>query len=120
MKAKTLGFIGEELTAHYLQSKGYKIIQNNFVVKGGEIDIIARQNGLLVFIEVKTRTSDSFGRGEESFNYFKKKRLLTAIYRYLEKNNCENSDYRIDLIEIELNPDTNSLKNISHFEDVEL
>lgn len=121
VKAKTLGYQGETLAAHFLQNKGYEILRNNFTVRGGEIDLVARNSNVLIFVEVKTRTGESFGHGDESMDRFKRMRMRRAIARYLnetEKNG--EGDYRVDLIEIELAPDTQTLKNITHLEDIEL
>ena len=118
---KLLGYKGEKLAAQFLQSKGYEILQSNFTIRGGEIDLIARHGNVLVFIEVKTRTNESFGRGEESVNWQKRFRLHRAIERYLDQHAPKSDmDYRVDVLEIELNPHTHALKNIEHFEDIEL
>ena len=121
---KLLGFLGERYAAQYLKSKGYEIIGANFTIRGGEIDLIARHNGLLVFVEIKTRTGKSFGTGDESFNHMKKRRIVRAVERYVQTipphGRIEDPDYRIDLIEVELDPATNALKNIYHHEDVDL
>lgn len=117
---KSLGFLGENIAANYLQSKGYEILKNNFTVRGGEIDIIAYKSNVFVFVEVKTRTSQTFGSGEENFTFYQKQRIERTIQRYLAKTKNDNSDYRLDLIDIELNPSTKSLKNIAHFEDIEI
>ncbi len=119
--AKALGYRGEELAVHFLQSKGYEILGKNFTVRGGEIDVVARQDQIFVFVEVKTRTSESFGEGSESVTGLKKVRLLRAINRYLaEKIQIHDPDYRLDIIEVELDSSSKSLKKINHFEDVEL
>ncbi|MFA6520992.1 MAG: YraN family protein [Candidatus Gracilibacteria bacterium] len=121
MKAKSLGFYGEKLAAKFLTDNGYEILHNNFSVSGGEIDLVVRKNKIIIFVEVKTRTSDLFGRGEESFNKTKLARMNKAIKRYLSEGKYpENIDYRIDLIEIELEKNNFSLKNLSHFEDIEI
>jgi len=121
VKAKTLGYHGETLAAHFLRNKGYEILKNNFTVRGGEIDLVARIRGLLIFVEVKTRTGKSFGFGDESMNRLKRMRMNRAIERYLdETRKNEDSDYRVDLIEVELMPDSQALKNITHLEDIEL
>lgn len=117
MKAKSLGFFGEELAARYLQSKGYEILENNFSGGGGEIDIVARKNGILIFVEVKTRTKAYFGEGNESINWIKRRRMTRVINRYI---GAEDRDYRVDIIEIELIPHSQNLKTITHFEDIEL
>lgn len=99
-----------------MQSKGYEILKNNFTVRGGEIDLITKQDNTLVFVEVKTRTSTSFGYGDESMNRLKIMRIHRAIQRYLGDG---DTDYRVDLVEIQLEPDKNTLKTINHFEDID-
>lgn len=121
MKPKKLGYDGEDLAAQYLKSKGYEILENNFTVRGGEIDLVARDKNTLVFVEVKTRTGNSFGYGEESVTNIKKLRIRRTIELYLSKQNYKNEpDYRVDIIGIELYPLTGKLKNISHIPDIDL
>lgn len=121
MKAKSLGYAGENLAEKYLKNKGYEILDKNFTVAGGEIDIVARKNGVLIFAEVKTRTSGSFGEGNESVDRLKKKRILYAAEKYLYlKVKTPDPDFRLDIIEIELDLGTGEQKNINHFEDIEV
>lgn len=121
MKAKTLGYVGEALAAQYLQSKGYQILGNNFTIRGGEIDLVAKNAQIWVFVEVKTRTENSFGYGDESINRLKKVRLQRAIQRYLDsKIREQDPNYRADLVEITLHPETKKVLRIEHFEDIEL
>lgn len=118
---REMGYRGENLAEKYLQNKGYEILDKNFTVAGGEIDIVARKNGVLVFVEVKTRTSDFFGEGNESVDKQKKKRILYAAEKYLyTKIKTSDPDFRLDIIEIELDPETGAQKNINHFEDIEV
>lgn len=117
MKAKALGYRGEELAAQYLQSKGYILLRHNFTIRGGEIDLIAQHGKTLVFVEVKTRTAHGFGEGSESITYSKKLRLLRAIERFLGDRDI---DYRMDVIEIDMDAENSMLKQIQHFEDIEL
>lgn len=121
MKAKSLGYKGEDLAARHLQSLGYKILENNFTVRGGEVDLVAQDGEILVFVEVKTRTGASFGAGDESINFGKKQKLRHAIERYIaEKSNSADSDYRMDFVEVALDPETYNLKSINHIKDIEL
>lgn len=121
VKAKSLGYHGETLAAQYLQTKGYQILENNFTIRGGEIDLVAKQGSIFVFIEVKTRTGKNFGEADESMNRLKKMRLQRAIERYLSTKIREpDPDYRVDLIEMNLHPESNTLKSIIHLEDIEL
>ncbi len=68
MDKHQIGQRGEELAANFLQKKGYRILERNFRAGGGEIDIIAREKNILVFVEVKARQNNSFGPPEEAIN----------------------------------------------------
>lgn len=117
-----LGRFGEELARQYLIKKGYKIIETNFRLKCGEIDIIARDRKELIFIEVKTRYFNQEKEidppllPEEEFTLRKKKRLLKTIAAYLKlKKYPENIAWRLDLITIYVYETHN---NIYHYENV--
>ncbi|MEK9133215.1 MAG: YraN family protein [Patescibacteria group bacterium] len=120
MHPRRSGSIGEELACKYLASHGFKIIKKNFTISGGEVDIIAKKADLLVFIEVKTRTNESFGNADESINFAKKRSLKRTVAKYLAKFTSGDVDYRVDLIEIELDRYTSVLVKINHLEDIEL
>ncbi len=83
---KTTGNKGEELAANYLSEKGYTIIERNWRFRNAEVDIIAAKNNRLHFFEIKTRTSDAFGKPEESMSYKKMKMLRIAAEEYQYKN----------------------------------
>ena len=97
-----IGKLGEEIVTQYLNQKGYKIIERNFTCKQGGIDIICIDKKELVFIEVKTRTNDKFGKPVEAVDVNKKKHLFKAIKYYLYSRNLENEYVRIDVIEVYL------------------
>jgi putative endonuclease len=121
MKAKRLGISGKNMAAAFLKTKGFTMLKNNFAVHGGEIDLIAEDKEVVVFVEVKTRKSDSFGFGDEQLTYNKRRRLRRAIDRYLAKYfSGGDPDWRVDLVEIVLDEMTGVLKEIEHYEDVEL
>ncbi len=110
-----IGKFGENVATKYLQRKGYKILERNFSCKQGEIDIIAKDFSQLVFIEVKTRTSQEFGRPAEAVNKVKKKHLEKAVKYYLYKNKQENKFIRLDVIEVNLK---NGYYTINHIEQI--
>lgn len=92
-----LGKSGEALIAEYLSKKGYLIIDRNWRTKGGEIDLIASTpDGLILFVEVKTRSSDSFGHPLEAINLDKQSRLMRLALAWLLANKKWNNPYRID------------------------
>ena len=92
-----LGRAGEELISEYLMKKGYSIIDRNWRIKSGEIDLIASApEGVIVFIEVKTRSSESFGHPLEAINSEKQRRLMRLALAWLLANKKWNNPYRID------------------------
>ncbi len=107
-----IGKIGEDLASKYLEAAGYIIIERNFLARQGEIDIIAKDKKELVFIEVKTRTSDIYGKPVEAVNTQKQKHLLNTIKYYLYSKHLENEFVRIDVIEVYFNNDTYKINHI--------
>lgn len=100
MYTQRVGKFGEDLAIRYLQSKGYRILDRNIHFREGEIDIVARDRGELVFVEVKCRASRRFGTPEESVSRTKLKRLRIAVFRYLSLHE-RPFVWRIDLLAIE-------------------
>ena len=107
-----IGKIGEDLSSKYLEDAGYTIIERNFMARQGEIDIIAKDKKELVFIEVKTRTNDMYGKPIEAVNMQKQKHLLNTIKYYLYSKHLENEFVRIDVIEVYFNNDTYKINHI--------
>ncbi|MBR5997800.1 MAG: YraN family protein, partial [Deltaproteobacteria bacterium] len=83
---QALGRWGEDLAAAYLQQRGMVILERNFRGKRGEVDIIARDGGDLVFVEVKTRRSDTFGTPQEAVNRRKQMQILHVAEIYLQSH----------------------------------
>ena len=103
---------GEKIATKYLETEGYKIVCKNFRCLQGEIDIIAKDNENIVFVEVKTRTSFKYGEAKEAVNGTKQKHIHKAIEYYLHKNRLEDAFVRIDVIEVYIMNRRN--KNKSH------
>ncbi|MBI4428479.1 MAG: YraN family protein [Ignavibacteriales bacterium] len=95
------GTIGEELAAEYLMNKGYQILERNYRFEHGEIDLIAQDGEELVFVEVKSRKSKSFGEPEESITEVKEGRLRDAAEGYLYEKDIENRTCRFDVVAVE-------------------
>ncbi len=108
---------GEELATKFLKEKGYKIIDRNFRKGYGEIDIIAVHENVLVFVEVKTRTSNAYGSPLEAISYFKLKSLLKTAEFYKSLNPKMPDSLRIDAISIMLDNSEN-LSSIEHIENI--
>lgn len=93
-----IGQIGEAATAHYLNSIGLKIIDRNWRIKDGEIDLIAvDEHGKYHFIEVKTRTSNYFGHPLEAINRDKAYRLQRLALAWLALHQAFGNEYQIDV-----------------------
>lgn len=104
------GKIGEEIAKNYLEQRGYEIIEQNFRVHYGEIDLIARERkakdgDTLVFIEVKSRYSHEFGSPEEAITPWKINALKRAVKYYSLLHPKLPKLLRIDVIALELNSD---------------
>ncbi len=95
-----LGRLGEEEAQKYLEEQDYKILEKNFKCSQGEIDIIACQGKELVFIEVRTRSSLSFGEPYESINKTKQKKLIRLAQHYLKYKNIKNCNIRFDVVSV--------------------
>ena len=98
---KLLGRAGENRAAKYLKSAGYDILAKNFKTRVGEIDIIARKDGITVFVEVKTRSSDDFGAPSEAVGREKRRKYGLVAQEYLLKEKCGDVPCRFDIVEIE-------------------
>ncbi len=102
MKRRDVGILGEKLAADFLKKRGYYLLQSNYRCREGEIDIVARHKGALVFVEVRTRRSSEFGTPEESITPAKMAKLRTAAARYRQEHEDMPASWRIDVVAIEL------------------
>ncbi len=105
MTRKETGDRGEKVARDFLKKRGYRIIETNFRCREGEIDIVARQEGCLVFVEVRTKSGPSFGSPEESVTRTKAAHLRTAAARYLQTHPeapSASGGWRIDFVAVEM------------------
>jgi putative endonuclease len=102
MKRRETGVLGEKIASEFLGNNGYEILETNYRCPEGEIDIIAKQQDTLVFIEVKTRRSQSFGSPEESITLVKKERLRTLADRYGQEHQGLPLNWRIDVVAVQI------------------
>lgn len=120
-RKQKIGKWGEDIAANYLQEKGYDILGRNYSTAAGEIDIIAqiKEDGetFLIFTEVKTRTTLTYGNPEDAVTERKKDHILKAINIFFEENEMLDLPWQIDVVAIQqLSPD--KPPNIQHFENV--
>jgi putative endonuclease len=111
LKKKELGAKGEEIAVRYLKSRGYRIVELNYRIRLGEIDIIAEQGDDLVFVEVKTRSGTRFGSPFESVTKQKQKQLSKVALEYINKQGCQNRPARFDVVGIEFQKGGNAFQD---------
>ncbi len=97
---KTVGDFGEDLVEEYLRNKGYDILDRNFRKPFGEIDIIARIDEIVVFVEVKTRKNKYFANPREAVTISKQQKIIKASQAYLMENDLTDSIIRFDVAEV--------------------
>ena len=102
MSNLSVGKLGEKIAAEFLKKEGYKILEKNFQTRFGEIDLVAEDGDTLVFVEVKTRHTDKFGKPEESVTPVKIRKIIKAgqFFRNIGRNLPDLE--RIDVVAIEL------------------
>lgn len=100
MNTRVIGADGEKLAVKYLKKLGYQIKDINKKSNAGEMDIIAMYGDIVVFVEVKARSSVEFGRPSEAINIHKQRRYINSAKIYITANRLANMDIRFDVIEI--------------------
>lgn len=105
---RSIGNNAEDLACNYLLKLGFKILERNYQIRGGEIDIIARDGSELVFVEVKARWNHKFGSIEESITPWKIKALLKTALFYIQKIRWGERPYRLDALFIDYTFDKNN------------
>jgi putative endonuclease len=96
----SLGKKGEKLAINYLKKRGCSIRSSNFRTRLGEIDIVAEDNGTIIFVEVKTRTGTMYGAPYEAVTKIKQVQLSKVALEYLNQYDLNDSPARFDVISI--------------------
>lgn len=121
-KRQSLGKWGEALAAETLEGQGYTLLERNARTPYGELDLVMRQGQVTVFVEVKTRRTQSYGDTpayglpEESITRRKQEHLLHAAQAYLQSHPQLSGDWRVDVVAIRRAP--GSQPEVVHFENV--
>ncbi len=113
---KDIGSYGENLACEYLLDIKHKILARNFRSKLGEIDIITFFNNMIIFTEVKSRYTNSYGSPMESVTYYKQKQIIKLSSYYILINKLNDYNIRYDVIEIFFNK-SNQNFTINHIKD---
>lgn len=97
-----LGRWGEQVAATHLEAQGLRILERNWRSARGEIDLVAQEADVLVFVEVKTRRGRAMGLPEEALTPSKAQRLVTLGQMYLADHDLDDLSWRVDLVAVEL------------------
>jgi putative endonuclease len=97
---RVVGDAGEDAVAEWYRARGYEILARNWRVRSGEIDVIARRSGTVVFCEVKTRRSDAFGLPLEAVTARKRARLRTVAMQWLEQSGSRACELQFDVASV--------------------
>ncbi len=98
MNTATQGKLGENRAADFLQRAGYRILERNFYMRGGEIDLIASFEKTLVFVEVKTRSYEAFGGPLSAVTPAKQRRIAQTAARYIQEKGLKFDSIRFDVL----------------------
>ena len=110
-----IGAWGENIAAKHLEQKGYTVRHRNWRAGHGELDIVAQRADEIIFVEVRTRTSHTFGTPEESITPRKRAKLIVTAEAYLDAHALHDAQWQIDVIVIDLDT-RNAVKRLDHIE----
>jgi putative endonuclease len=102
LRRRDTGILGEKIALNFLKKRGYRILETNYRCRYGEIDIVSLDREYLVFVEVRTKSSNEFGSPEDSITAVKRKRLVMTAMHYLQNRDNLPPCWRIDVVAIEL------------------
>ena len=98
-RQKSLGHIGEDCAAKFLETHGYEIVARNFRIRSAEIDIIARSDDVIIFVEVKARSNARHGLPAEAVTVRKQRKIIEAAGVFLQENFADCA-CRFDVVEV--------------------
>ena len=111
INSKIIGNIGEATAENYLKNNKYRILERNYKNKIGEIDLIAEKDGEILFVEVKTSTTEKYGLPREAVNLQKQLKIRKVAEFYLLVNKKYNNKIRFDVIELNSKNEIIHIKN---------
>ena len=95
-----LGKRGEALAWNFLRKQGYSILEKNYRTRLGEVDVVAKKQGVLIFFEVKTRRDQRFGLPLEAVDWKKRQKLARVAETYVQSKGLENRAARFDILSV--------------------
>jgi len=99
-RSSKFGREGEKAAIKFLKKNGYRIIEKNFRTKAGEVDVIAEQEKVLVFVEVKTRSGNQLGHPVQALTPHKQKKISMIARGFLSKHKIQDRECRFDVVSI--------------------
>ena len=114
-KRRALGAAGESAAARHLERRGYRVVEANVRCRLGEIDIVAIDAGVIVFVEVKGNRGGQYGAPEEMVTLAKQRRLTRLAGWYLQRRGWLGRPARFDVVAVDWNP--SGEKRVRHFRD---
>lgn len=111
-----VGRLGEEFARKYLEKKGYRILEQNYRTRYAEIDLVAKQKDVLVFVEVRTKVGEQFGSPEDTINQGKLRKVKRNAEAYVSRVKW-NKLYRVDAVCVVLGDDY-AVRRLCHYENV--
>ncbi|WP_035945204.1 YraN family protein [Fusobacterium perfoetens] len=112
LNKRTQGDYFENLALKFLEAQEFQLIKKNFYSHFGEIDLILRKDNLIIFVEVKERSSKKFGNGFEAISKQKLKRIFLSANEFITINKLQNFDIRFDAIAFDENNKCCWIENI--------
>jgi len=113
-RQQKFGEKGEAIAVRQLKKDGYKILETNYRTKLGEIDIVAKDQDTIVFVEVKARRSVHFGSPKWAVTAQKQRKISTVALYYLKTTNQSNAKARFDVVTVTLNQDKSRVEVIKN------
>ncbi len=113
-RSQKFGQKGENIAAKALKKRGYRILEQNYRTPMGEIDIIAKDKDAIVFIEVKTRSSDNYGDPKWSVNRKKQMKISMSALNYLKEVKKSDAKARFDVVAITLRDNMNRIEIVKN------
>jgi len=114
----TLGKSGEDLACRELERRGYAIVARRFRVRSGELDIVARDGAVMVFVEVRTRAGRRFGTAAEAVTAAKQRRIALLAHEYLFRHRMSYCPCRFDVVSVHVDAGTPAVEIIRNAFDV--
>ena len=103
---REMGRLAEDLAADFLREKGYEVVDRNFTVRRGEVDLVVASDSVLAFVEVRSRADERWGTPEETIGPVKVRRVVHAARHWLARNGDMGKDLRFDVVAIDGSPDS--------------